>query len=177
MKSIRNRWINRPNSDWFSSGLLALGLEWLAWYVGSGSFLRVTGEARSALFQTLGATAGALLGFFITTVTILLVFVQDPGRRMGAALGDQRQEQTTRIFFGAIRAAFVSLIVFLVGAPYLLEGLDAAAEWVFLTDALLLGVALFLLLRTGRIIWLLHALTDVHRLDEREGVEGNQSEP
>ena len=97
--------------------------------------------------------AGALLGFFIATVAILLGLLDSSRPRLQTTLGGGRAVMIQRIFFAAIRVTAVGLLFGL--ALLVLDNDETLSGWI---AGVLVGICILGILRTARLIWFLKRL-------------------
>jgi len=149
-------WVNWPSLDFVVAAVVvlsdivmhALNLHPLE------SHLDASG--RVTWLQTLAGVSGALLGLEITAVSIF--YAVSPGRRLSAAISDVGTG-LTRLFMScivmlAVCTALVALAMPLYGSHPLKD-----------VGLILLAVIAMILLRTGRLMWLIHRLLTVFAAD------------
>ncbi len=147
----------RPIIDWPVS-LLVLGAIRIWGPYSRTAYLigDLPSASRTSLYITLAAVAGALLGFFITAISILLSLLATPSPRLKLLFGDGRADFMVPTFFAAIRAA--GLLTILSVILLLVDNRPQISSW---WCAILLLVSVVICARTLRLIWLLRKLTKV----------------
>jgi uncharacterized membrane protein len=154
-----DKWLSRPPLDWTVVALGAVAAVLLPF---TRDFLsHVALSSRDTLYNSLSNSLAALLGFFITSVTILLALLDSPRPRLHRALSGNRATFLTPIFFAAIYGSAISLVLILA-LPIIGTYLpDAPVDEAAFTVAVLLTA-----LRTARLLWLLRTLLAAATIEE-----------
>jgi hypothetical protein len=121
---------------------------------------------RSALYISLTTTCGALLGFSITAVTVLLAL--GGGRRIDWLYKDQRFGYARTIFLGAIYVLACATLFYSV-----LIVTDTASSGKAILESLGAFVAALVVLRVGRVVRLLGDLLQIAVADRSHPVPPN----
>jgi uncharacterized membrane protein len=154
-----DKWLSRPSLDW---PVVALGAVAAVLLPFTRDFLcHVTLSSRDTLYNSLSNSLAALLGFFITSVTILLALLDSPRPRLRRALGGNRATLLTPIFFAAIYGSAISLVLILA-LPIIGTYLPNAP----LDEAAFTVAVLLIALRTTRLLWLLRKLLAAATIEE-----------
>ena len=156
-----------PSIDW----PIAAGVAAVAWVIGDNRkqgllFGHLEAGTRSSLYITVAGIAGALLGFFIATIAILLGLLDSTRPRLSKALGGGRGALLQPVFFSAIRITAAAIPATL--ALLVFDTKKYAPEWVEATVVVVLVVGA---LRTGRLIWLIRQLVLIATRDAAETTE------
>jgi hypothetical protein len=122
-------------------------------------------QTRSALYISLAATAGALLGFAITAITILLTL--GGGRRIEWLYRNETFDYVRKIFFGAIHALAFTTIYF---SAMIVADTAEEPKPPFETAAVFFLV--LALLRVYRVVRLLSDLLELAIKDQRDQQSG-----
>jgi hypothetical protein len=157
LRKVLDKYLAKPALDW----LVALGACAVVLYIESRHkhglvFAQLPVGTRSSLYVTMAGIAGALLGFFIATVSILLGMLDANRPRLQRALAGNRAVLMQPVFFSAIRftaLALVSSLVLLV-----LDTKELGSRW---AETMLVLVVLIGSVRTGRVIWFIRMLLAV----------------
>jgi len=120
---------------------------------------------RSALYISLAASSGAMFGFAVTAVTILLTL--GGGRRIDWLYSTRQFAYTRIILFGSIRALALSTVVFTA-----LIVVDTHKHGSYVLEAIAAGVVALVLLRLTSVVKLLGDLLEVALQDRREKAKG-----
>lgn len=128
---------------------------------GASLLATVSDGARSALYASLAATSGALLGFTITAITVLLAL--GGGRRVDWLYADKRFEYVRTVFLGAIHALAVATIYFSILIVW--DARDDPITWLQVGAV---AVATLVVLRTYRVVHLLGDLLAIAISDRRD---------
>jgi hypothetical protein len=155
--------------DWFiatskADRILAVATTVLVALVGGASWLpHVSYEARLSGYQALAGVGGALLGFTLTAVT--LVLTRDAGRRSVALMAEHGTTIHDAMFAG-IRGQGAATAAALLA--YVFDGGASSATWA--VRALVTFGATFGALRTVRVIYVMGTVLTFRERDERAGV-------
>jgi hypothetical protein len=114
----------------------------------------VSSSTRSALYISLTTTCGALLGFSITAVTVLLAL--GGGRRIDWLYKDERFVYARIIFLGSIHVLALATLFFSV-----LIVIDTACYGKAIVESLATAVAALVILRVARVVRLLADLLHI----------------
>lgn len=152
-------------SRWFlgietviSAVLTAIFVSWVVWGGGSGSVGHGLDSVRGVLYGTLATVAGALLGFVIATVSILVALVSSESPRMRFLRSSHAYPQIWAIFTSAMRwlagATGVSLVALLLDheRPFVSD------QWLDALRAAVLLITLVAVMRLGTAMWVLERL-------------------
>ena len=161
---IKRSWANfllRPWLDWPLSLIVLVVLRFAGPSPRADLVLgSLPQPTRVSLYITVAAIAGALLGFFIASVAILLSLFTTSSERLAKVFSGGRAELLVPTFFSAIRTAGL-----LTAVSLLLLIVDSTASlyigWVIAT----LLLVFTMVIRTGRLIWLIWRLTQVAAID------------
>lgn len=136
-----------------------------------GAFLLSTGwsnfdetldsDMRSNLYNSLSATTGALLGFVLAALAVLVAL--PPTERLGKLQAHPRWHLVPSAYFRASRALLASLVLCLLGLP-----LDSSDDpWVLYEVAVVLVLGLALV-RVSAAVVALDQILAVAQADQRE---------
>jgi hypothetical protein len=128
----------------------------------------VDGGTRSSLYISLATTTGALLGFAITGITILLTL--GSGRRVDWLFASDDFAYVRTIFLGAIRSLALATILFSV-----LIVIDAQTHGHTWAEAIAVGFVVLVILRGYRVVKLLGDLLDIAIKDRKDAGSANPS--
>jgi hypothetical protein len=158
-----------------------LGLHYVAALIVAGAYFAVTKiarhpellasvgkETRSALYISLTTTCGALLGFGITAVTILLAL--GGGRRVEWLYRDERFAYARKIFLGGIRVLAIATLYF-----SMLIVADTATRGKTVWETIAAFFVILVILRVARIVRLLGDLLHIAIADR--GDSGHENPP
>lgn len=139
-----------------ATALLAAGAfaSWAQWGGGWTSVDGVLQGSRSAVYSTLASVTGALLGFVLTAVSIVLGF--SSMRQMAVLRESPHYKTLYRIYFEAtafLSGTTVSALVALV----LDRDRDPVPLWLYLT----LTFTLLSMVRVARCVWVLERFVDL----------------
>jgi cation transport ATPase len=148
IRRVLDEWLGRPILDWPVSAFGAIAAVLLPY---THDFLsHVALSSRDTLYNSLSNSLAALLGFFVTSVTILLALLDSPRPRLRRALSGNRTTLLAPVFFGAIYASAISLVLILA-LPIVGAYLPKAP----LDEAIFTVAVVLITLRTTRLLWLL----------------------
>jgi hypothetical protein len=159
--------INFPVLDWAGAVIVFALVSWLSlrhpeafgqslhWRIG---WIRdLDAGTRTAVFQTMTALSGTLLGLTLTSVSILAgLMKQDLATATRGLLTPRRQKRVSRLFFAGLRGLAVALLVSFA----LMGGTGDQVSVGPATQALAFTVTLFAVARLGRIVWVLALVLD-----------------
>lgn len=145
-----------------------VGVAYLGVRVGAGGrvLLETTSAStRSALYISLATTSGALLGFAITAVTVVLTI--GGGRRIDWLYADRRFAYVRKVFLGAIHALGIATLYFST-----LIVIDTHTHGQPVLEAVSATILVLVLLRVFHIIRLLDGLLDIAIQDQQDKASG-----
>lgn len=132
------------------------------WWVlqggGNASVDHGLATVRGPLYATVAAVAGALLGFVIATVSILVALVSSESPRMEFVRKSDAYPQIWRVFTSAIRWLAAATAVSLVALLLDHEDPVLSEQWIDAIRAALLLVSLAATMRLGSSMWVLERL-------------------
>jgi hypothetical protein len=154
----------KPLFDW----PIAAGSALIVWAVGSGRkdglyFGHLPAGTRSSIYVTVAGIAGALLGFFIATVAILLGLLDTERPRLKLSLAGGRAAQIQPVFFAAIRISAVAIPAMII--LLVVDTKTYASGWMEATVVIVMVVAS---IRSARLIWLIRKLVLIATRDATE---------
>jgi hypothetical protein len=125
------------------------------WSVGSAD-----SGTRQALYISLAASSGALLGFAITAVSILVTLGDGP--RITWLRQQDAFAQTRVVFMTAIRGLGIATLLYT--ALILLDDGNDVAAWL---QGLIVAVFVLVVVRLGWLVWLLNQLVSLATEDRK----------
>lgn len=163
-KLFRVMWANfllRPWLDWPIGASLILVLRLAGPHPRTDLILgTLSVQSRSSIYVTIASITGALLGFYIASVAILITLFTSVSERFDKVFAGGRAALLVPTFFSAIRTAglltCLSLLLLVVDSSAHLSGIWLLVYLVLTT---------LMVLRTGRLIWLVWRLTKVAAVD------------
>lgn len=145
---VIREWVNRPGTDYgVVFGAVALGFAVRS--TGVHFLESLDASDRLMWLQTLAGTAVAVFGVAVTATTIF--YVVSPGPRLASAMASIGLP-LTRLLTSSVAATGVGAVVFLAAMPFY------ARERVTIVSVVVLATAVFLALRTARLLWLFSRL-------------------
>src|SRR5690606_27856740 len=160
---------SRPGFDWLFTLVVLLLLLVVQPSWTNPLATMVVGDRRS-LYQTLAGISGALLGFAIAAVSILLGLGN--GRRLNFIQGSRWVNSIPKTFTGAIRALAIATAVFVFALTFdsteacavteITGTCGTASPW----HLIVTGAAVLTLFRVSRLVWLLHRLVSLAYSDQ-----------
>jgi hypothetical protein len=157
----------RPLVDWPIAIVAAVALWNFGHHRKEGLvFGHLQAGTRASLYVTLAGIAGALLGFFIATISILLGFLDSQRPRLKRALGGNRGALIQPVFFSAI--SITALTIPASVALLILDRDEYATGWM---EATLIIISVVASIRTARLIWLIRQVVTIATKDAAEAPE------
>jgi hypothetical protein len=166
---IRHTWSNHPTLDW----AFGLALTAVYWFLpelldSTRSLSALDQPTRQVLYQTLAGISGALLGFVIAAVSILLALGRGP--RMRFVLESPWAPLIPATFFAAVRELALATVIFVLGIVY-----DTTPQPPWMWQVLAVFAAILVTLRMARTAWLLRQLVSLTYQDS--GKQAGPSPP
>lgn len=145
---------------WFSVVLTDFGLSAFVFALASIISIRVypnehwlaAPETRRSIYQACMTVSGTLLGLTLTSISILNNSLKDIlNAHPKARLHKSHAENGTKIFFAAVRALGLAVLVFL----FALATVPSVGAWNRFVPPLALATLVLITLRLGRMLWAL----------------------
>lgn len=160
---LLRQWVNHPILD-VVAAMVCIGV--LLCLRSQVSLVRgLAPDTRRALYQTAATLSGTLLGLVLTSISILNTLLRaDLEQLTEGRMKPRTQRRAGSLFFSAVRALGVALLVYLAllildtkpGPPPTAARLGGQ-----LAQALALAIALLLVSRVSRVVWVLSRLLHV----------------
>ncbi len=157
-----------------SIAVTAVFIWWVLSGGGNASVDHGLETVRGPLYATVAAVAGALLGFVIATVSILVALVSSESPRMKFLRSSAAYPQIWTIFTSAIRWLAAATAVSLVALLLDHEKAVLSEQWIDMIRAAVLLVSLAATMRLGSAMWVLEKLVSLVNapLPDYSAVEG-----
>lgn len=156
---MRALWLTQINNPWrdYIAALLLMGaLVAVDRFVVSIFPLDLDDFSRRAVYQTLATLSGTLLGLTLTAISVLYNVLSQGTPLLDRALGANRKAATIDLFMSTVRGLFLGFVVFLFALMA-----DSGQSGVVSVQIIALGMLGFVLVRVGRVVYLLSTLLDI----------------
>lgn len=166
VRKVLDLWSSRPIIDWLLVGLITGAYEIFSRIADTqGPIADLSSAGRTVFYETLAGISGALLGFAIAAVAILLGLGSGP--RVEFVRKSRWAPQIAKTFTGTIRALALTTLV-MVLALLLDAGDIPSSAW----ELLVVGAVALGTIRTVRATWLLNNLVDLAYQDSTPATTG-----
>lgn len=155
-RSLRERWAQEFLRYEFLTSILVtiLFFLWFEYFSGQGLVDQVLDGNRSSIYGALAAIFGALLGFVITAVSIVIGY--SASERLDIVRNSKHYPDLWKIFISAIRATALATMAALLGLVF--DRDSSPSHWILYLNIFAFVLVLF---RLGRSIWVLEQIINL----------------